>query len=193
VDKLYVFETTDGPRRLAELFDGGSQLFVYHFMLGLDWDAGCPGCSFLCDHLDGATLHLVHHDGTGVAVSRGPLAKLQAYKRRMGWQFRWVSSQGSDFNVDFHVSATPQELAAGKMTYNYNSAAPAMDEVHGASAFYQDERGNVFHTYSTFARGCEPLVGAYSILDMMPKGRNEIGERQDMGDWMRRHDEYQDA
>ncbi|MCO6177452.1 thioredoxin family protein [Ciceribacter sp. RN22] len=188
VDKDYVFDTPSGPKTLAALFDGRSQLMIYHFMLGPDWQAGCPGCSFLADHFDGTLPHLNHHDVTLVAVSRAPLEKIEAYRRRMGWHFPWVSSFGTDFNRDYHVSFDPEDLASGKVFYNF-TAMPAEDagtELPGLSAFYRDAGGSVFHTYSSYARGPEELIGTLMILDRAPKGRNE---RTTM-DFIRRHDEY---
>ncbi|WP_341704958.1 thioredoxin family protein [Ferrovibrio sp.] len=187
VDKEYRFETRQGHKTLAGLFGGNSQLIVYHFMLGPDWEAGCSGCSFLADHMDGANLHLRHHDVSLVAVSRAPLAKIEAYRQRMGWQFDWASSFGSDFNYDYHVSFTPEQLAAGDVFYNYTLTSRGHDELHGISVFCRDESGAVFHTYSSYARGGDLLIGAHNYLDLTPKGRNE---RSTM-DWMRRHDEYE--
>jgi predicted dithiol-disulfide oxidoreductase (DUF899 family) len=191
VDKAYLFETPAGTKSLADLFAGRSQLIVYHFMLGPDWNAGCTGCSFLADHLDGALAHLEHHDVTLTAVSRAPLQKIEAYKRRMGWRFPWASSFGSDFNHDFHVSFTKDELASGKVFYNFTATdtARANDELPGLSAFAKDEAGDVFHTYSSYARGHEQLIGTLMILDRAPKGRNETT----IMNFVRRHDEYQDA
>jgi predicted dithiol-disulfide oxidoreductase (DUF899 family) len=191
VDKAYVFETPNGKRTLAELFDGRSQLIVYHFMLGPDWKAGCPGCSFLADHLDGALPHLEHHDVTLTAVSRAPLDKIAAYQKRMGWRFPWVSSFGSDFNYDYHVSFTPEDLAKDKVTYNFTEIEPskANDELPGLSAFAKDDAGRVFHTYSSYARGPEELIGTLMILDRAPKGRNETT----ILDFVRRHDEYEET
>jgi predicted dithiol-disulfide oxidoreductase (DUF899 family) len=188
VDRTYTFDTPDGRRALAGLFAGRSQLIVYHFMLAPGWAAGCPGCSFLADHLDGALPHLEHHDVTLTAVSRAPLAEIAAYKTRMGWRFPWVSSHGSDFNFDYHVSFTPEDLADGKVLYNFAEidAAHAAPELPGLSAFYQDEAGSVFHTYSSYARGPEELIGTLMILDRAPKGRNETT----IMDFVRRHDEY---
>ena len=189
VEKAYAFETPAGTKTLADLFDGRSQLLVYHFMMGPDWAAGCPGCSFLADHLDGALPHLEHHDVTLAAVSRAPLAKIKAYKDRMGWRFDWVSSHGSDFNYDYHVSFTPEDLATGEVFYNFAEigSADAHDELPGLSAFAKDAAGNVFHTYSSYARGPEELIGTLMILDRAPKGRNETTTM----DFVRRHDEYQ--
>ena len=191
VDKHYGFDTAAGQKSLGELFDGRSQLIVYHFMLGPGWSAGCPGCSFLSDHIDGALPHLEHHDVTWTAVSRAPLAEIERYKARMGWRFPWVSSNGSDFNYDYHVSFTHDELASGKVSYNFTQtdAASANDELPGLSAFYKDEARQVFHTYSSYARGPEELIGALMILDRAPKGRNEGSTM----DFVRRHDEYPNA
>ncbi|MDO1581431.1 DUF899 domain-containing protein [Rhizobium oryzicola] len=189
IDKDYQFETPAGTKSLSELFDGRSQLMVYHFMLGPDWEAGCPGCSFLADHLDGAIVHLNHHDVTLTAVSRAPLAKIEAYRRRMGWHFPWVSSFASDFNFDFGVSFTREQLAAGPVTYNFREtpAAQAHDELPGLSSFYRNDQGEVFHTYSTYARGAEELIGTMMILDRAPLGRNENGTMH----FVKRHDEYE--
>lgn len=190
VEKNYVFDTPEGRKTLAALFDGRSQLIVYHFMLGPGWAAGCPGCSFLSDHLDGALPHLQHHDVTLVAVSRAPLAEIEAYKKRMGWQFPWVSAFGGDFNYDYHVSFTKENLANGKVFYNFGempvSAGSSETELPGLSAFYKNEAGEIFHTYSSYARGGEELIGTLMILDRAPKGRNENKTM----DFVRRHDEY---
>jgi len=191
VDKAYTFDTPDGRRSLADLFDGRSQLVVYHFMYGPDWEAGCPGCSFLADHIDGMLPHLNHHDVTMIAASRAPLEKLMAYRRRMGWKFPWVSSHGSDFNFDYHVSFTKEELASGKVMYNYREtpSEDAHDELPGLSAFFKDEDGTVYHTYSDYARGGEELLGTLMVLDRAPKGRNETGTLS----FVKRKDEYEDA
>jgi len=189
VDKDYVFTTPTGRKTLSELFDGRSQLVIYHFMFGPDWEAGCPGCSFLADHLDGAIVHLNNHDVTFVCVSRAPLDKIEAYKRRMGWHFPWVSSFGSDFNFDYHVSFTREELAAGPVDYNYRQTPreEAHDELPGLSSFYRDTDGTVFHTYSNYARGGEEMLGTMMILDCAPLGRNEGSTM----DFVKRHDEYE--
>jgi predicted dithiol-disulfide oxidoreductase (DUF899 family) len=192
-EKEYRFDTPDGGKTLAELFDGRSQLFVYHFMFAPGWEEGCVGCSFLADHVDGANLHLAHHDLTFAAVSRAPLAELDAYRKRMGWRFAWASSHGSDFNYNYQVSFTKDQLASGKVYYNYQTTEVAMEELPGASVFLKDESGAVFHTYSAYARGDERGLGAYMYLDLTPKGRNETGPNHNLTDWVRRHDEYQDA
>ena len=189
VEKQYVFDGPDGKETLADLFAGHSQLVIYHFMFGPDWEEGCPSCSFLMDHADGAIVHLNARDVTMVAVSRAPLAKIEAFKRRMGWRFKWVSSFGSDFNSDFRVSFTKDEMAQGKVNYNYAMQAFPSEEAPGISVFYKDPPGAVFHTYSTYGRGCEPLVGTYMILDMVPKGRDEAELPWTMA-WVRHHDKY---
>ncbi|MGV1758317.1 DUF899 domain-containing protein [Rhizobium sp. A22-96] len=191
VDKDYAFDTPAGRKSLADLFDGRHQLIVYHFMLGPDWDAGCTGCSFLADHLDGALPHLNHHDVTLIAASRAPLDKVEAYKKRMGWRFPWVSSFGSDFNFDYHVSFSKEQLAGETVFYNFTpmDSVEGFDELPGLSAFYKDDAGNVFHTYSSYARGPEELIGTLMILDRAPKGRNESSTMN----FVRRHDEYEDT
>jgi Uncharacterized protein conserved in bacteria len=186
IEKEYVFDTPEGPRTLAELFEGRSQLLVQHFMFAPGWKEGCPSCSFMADHTDGMNWHLAHHDVTMIAVSRAPLADIERYRQRMGWQFRWVSSNGSPFNYDFRVSFTPEEVSSGHIDYNFGQWDETGEEWPGLSAFFKDEAGNVFHTYSTFGRGVEAMMGTYAMLDLMPKGRNE-----DEGmDWVRRHDRY---
>jgi len=189
VEKAYVFEGPQGRETLGDLFAGRRQLIVYHFMFGPDWEEGCPGCSFLCDHLDGANLHLAHHDVTLLAVSRAPWPKLEAYRKRMGWKFKWVSSSGSDFNYDYHVSSTPEEVKKGEGFYNYTQTEIDGEEHPGISVFYQDEEGDISHTYSAYARGGDILIGALNFLDLTPKGRNEMTTM----DWVRRHDQYEDA
>lgn len=191
VDKPYRFDTPGGAKSLADLFDGRSQLIIYHFMLGPDWEAGCTGCSFLSDHVNGALPHLNHHDVTWVAVSRAPLGKIEAYKRRMGWRFPWVSSEGSDFNYDYHASFTKEQIASGTVDYNFGPlpADHAAPELPGLSTFVKEPDGRIFHTYSSYARGPEQLIGTLMILDRAPRGRNEGGT---MG-FVRRHDEYDDS
>ena len=191
VDKAYVFDTPDGKKTLAELFDGRSQLIVYHFMLGPGWEEGCPSCSYLADHFDGANIHLAQRDVTFVAISRAPLAEIEAFKRRMGWHFPWASSFANDFNFDFHVSFA--EDAVGKDgNYNYERQEIVSDEMPGASVFYKDETGTVFHTYSAYARGLDILLGAYNFLDLTPKGRDEAELPWTMA-WVRHHDRYESA
>ncbi|HET9904243.1 MAG TPA: thioredoxin family protein [Xanthobacteraceae bacterium] len=187
VDKRYVFDTPEGQRTLAELFGRNSQLIVYHFMWRFDLDQGCDGCSFLCDHIDGANQHLKHHDVTVIAVSRGPLDKLAGYWSRMGWKFPFASSAGSDFSFDYGASFTDAQRASGRVTYNYESIAAGPPDLPGLSVFYKDEAGRVFHTYSTYARGGDILIGAHNFLDLTPKGRNETA----IMDWVKRHDEYE--
>ncbi|MCJ8517414.1 putative dithiol-disulfide oxidoreductase (DUF899 family) [Pseudorhizobium tarimense] len=191
MDKDYVFQTPEGEKHLSDLFDGRSQLLVYHFMMGPEWDAGCVGCSFHSDHVDGTLAHLNHHDVTYVAVSRAPIDKIMAYKARMAWKFPWVSSHGSDFNFDFHVSFTPEDLAKKTVYYNFRAtpSADAHDELPGLSAFYRNDKGDIFHTYSTYARGGEELIGTLMVLDPARFGRNEEGTM----DFVMRHDEYEPA
>jgi predicted dithiol-disulfide oxidoreductase (DUF899 family) len=185
VGKEYVFATEDGPRTLAELFDGRSQLLVYHFMFGPDWELGCPSCSFLADEVDGGAIHLAANDVTFLFVSRAPLEKIQAYKARMGWGIRWVSSFGSDFNFDYGVSFTPEQIAEGA-EYNFRVEKGLHDELPGLSAFALDD-GVVYRTYSMYARGMDIVDNVYQLLDRAPLGRNEDEGRRD---WLRRHDEY---
>ena len=187
VTKDYVFDGSDGKEKLPELFAGRSQLVVYHFMFGPDWDAGCPHCSRWADNFNGIIVHLNQRDTTMVAVSRAPLARLAAYHRRMGWSFKWLSSHGSDFNFDYHVSFTPDELAAKQALYNYVVQDPGVSEREGVSVFVKDDQGRVFHTYSAHARGIDMLNVDYHYLDLVPKGRDE-GDRGPF--WVRRHDEY---
>lgn len=191
VEKEYVFDTPDGRKTLADLFDGRSQLIVQHFMFAPDWDAGCVGCSFAADHVDAAWRHLRHHDVAYVAIARAPVEKLAAYWARMGWRFPFASSLGSDFNYDYHVSFTPEELAGGKVYYNFELIETSMEELPGASVFYRDEAGDVYHTFSDYGRGGEEVLGAYMLLDRTPKGRNETGPNYNLMDWVRRHDEYE--
>ena len=173
IEKNYVFDAPGGKVTLADLFAGRSQLVIYHFMFGPDWQEGCPSCSFVSDHIDGALPHLAARGVTVVMVSRAPLAKIEAFKKRMGWHFNWVSSFGNDFNADFHVSFTKDELAQGTVNYNYTLQEFPSEEAPGLSVFYKDAGGDIFHTYSTYARGLDPLVGTYTILDLVPKGRDE--------------------
>ena len=189
IEKEYRFETPGGTQSLVELFAGRSQLMVYHFMLGPDWEEGCKSCSFWADNYNNIPIHLNHRDVTFVAVSRAPLAKIEAYKKRMGWSFPWFSSYGSDFNFDYRVSFTPEEIAAGKAMHNYEVRQNTMSELPGMSVFFRDEFGRVFHTYSTYARGLDMLNGAYHHLDLVPKGRDEDNLPGTMA-WLRRHDQY---
>jgi predicted dithiol-disulfide oxidoreductase (DUF899 family) len=189
VEKNYVFDAPGGKVSLKELFAGKSQLVIYHFMFGPDWKEGCPSCSFVSDHIDGALPHLAARDATMVMVSRAPLAKIEAFEKRMGWRFTWVSSYGSDFNSDFRVSFTKDEMAQGKVNYNYVMQEFPSEEAPGISVFYKDAGGDVFHTYSSYGRGVEQLVGTYMILDMVPKGRDEDKLGFTM-EWVRHHDRY---
>jgi predicted dithiol-disulfide oxidoreductase (DUF899 family) len=190
VDKSYAFDGPNGRETLSDLFDGRSQLVVRHFMFGPGWEEGCVGCSFWSDHLDGALVHLEHRDVTVVVVSRAPLAEIQAFRQRMGWHFKWVSSYGSDFNYDYGVSFTPEQLAAGEVNYNYAVTANAGEEMPGLSVFHKDADGMIAHTYSAFGRGNESMLGTYTILDLTPNGRNETGPRGNLTDWVRLHDRY---
>lgn len=187
IDKDYTFDTLDGPRKLADLFDGRSQLLVQHFMFAPGWKQGCRSCSFMADHTDGMNRHLANHDVTMIAVSRAPLEEIERFRRRMGWQFAWVSSNGSSFNYDFRVSFTPEEIASGRIAYNFGEWQMTGEEWPGISAFFKDEAGGVFHTYSTYGRGVEVMMGTYAMLDIAPKGRNEAEGM----DWVRHHDRYE--
>ncbi len=190
VDKEYLFEGPNGKETLAQLFDGRSQLIIYHFMFGPDWEQGCVGCSFLSDHLDGSLIHIEHHDVTYVAVSRAPWDKIAAFQKRMGWQFKWRSSFGSDFNYDYHVSFKPEEIATGAVYYNFEMQKPHGEESHGLSVFYKDEDGTIFHTYSSYSRAGENYLGTYQLLDITPKGRDENGPNFAFPDWAKHHDKY---
>ncbi len=188
VDKEYVFEGPSGKESLADLFDGRSQLIVYHFMFGPGWEEGCKSCSYLADHFDGANWHLPHRDVTFAVISRAPRSEFEPYQKRMGWRFKWLSSHGNDFNFDYHVSFTEEEEAKGEVYYNYETGEFMSDELPGLSVFYKDENEDVFHTYSTYARGLDILVGTYNLLDLVPKGRDENSDAT--MDWVRRHDDY---
>ncbi len=190
VDKRYSFDTPEGKKTLGELFDGRNQLLVYHFMLGPGWGEGCKSCSFLADHMDGSLVHLAERDVTLAVVSRAPLPEIEAFKKRMGWRFKWVSSYGSDFNFDYHVSFTKEEMRKGEVYYNYDTRMFPSDEAPGASVFYKANSGDVFHTYSAYARGLDMLLGAYNYLDLTPKGRDEDGLAFTMS-WIRHHDRYE--
>ncbi len=192
IDKSYVFDGPNGKETLADLFGGKSQLIVYHFMLGPGWEAGCPSCSLLADHFDGAVIHLAQRDVSFVVVSRAPLPEIEKFQRRMGWKFKWVSSSGSDFNFDYQVSMSPEEKASGKVLYNYEITTFPSDERPGASVFFKNAAGEVFHTYSTYGRGLDILIGAYNFLDLAPKGRDENGLAYSMA-WVRHHDRYDGA
>jgi predicted dithiol-disulfide oxidoreductase (DUF899 family) len=189
VEKSYVFDGPSGKQSLSDLFAGRSQLVVYHFMLGPGWREGCPSCSMLCDHLDGSLVHLASRDVTLAVVSRAPYAEIAPFKQRMGWQFHWVSAYDTDFNRDYHVSFSKQEVTTGAFYYNYGMNGFPSDEAPGISVFAKDASGAIFHTYSSYARGGEPLIGVYHLLDLVPKGRDEEGLPWPMA-WVRHHDRY---
>jgi len=189
VKKEYVFEGPRGKETLGDLFDGRSQLIVYHFMFGPGWKEGCPSCSYLADHFDGPSIHLANRDATLAVVSRATFPEIAAFKKRMGWRFHWVSSNGSDFNYDYHVSFTQEERATGKVSYNYTEMTFPSEEGPGLSVFFKDASGEISHTYSSYARGLDILVGAYNFLDHVPKGRDEEGLAHTMA-WVRHHDKY---
>ncbi len=188
VEKEYVFEGPDGKQSLSELFDGRSQLIVYHFMFGPGWEEGCPGCSFVSDHVDAARQHFEHHDISYVAISRAPIAELLPYKERMGWTFRWYSSNGNEFNFDFGASFRPEDLEKGPVFFNFTDQKLKGQEQPGLSVFVKDEQGKVYRTYSTYERGLDLLIGAYNWIDLTPLGRNEESPM----DWVKRHDRYDD-
>ena len=191
VDKEYLFDGPDGKESLNDLFDGRSQLIVYHFMYGQDWEEGCPSCSFWADNFNGIDIHLNHRDISLVAVSTAPLATLNAYKERMGWTFKWVSSSGNYFNHDYHVTFTPAEMRRGDVYYNYRVGKFPSEEAPGISVFYKDQSGDIFHTYSCYARGLDMLNGAYHFMDLAPRGRDEDALPYTMA-WLRRRDQYED-
>jgi predicted dithiol-disulfide oxidoreductase (DUF899 family) len=192
VEKIYEFDGPNGKETLSDLFAGRSRLVVKHFMFGPDWSEGCVGCSFEVDQTQGALLHIQHHDVSYAVVSRAPFSKIEAYRRRMGWPVKWVSSGDNDFNYDFHVSFTPEVIAAGTAFYNYRAGAGVIDEMSGRSVFYRNEEGEIFHTYSSFARGGEMFLNSYAFLDITPKGRNET-INGNLTDWVRHHDRYNDS
>jgi predicted dithiol-disulfide oxidoreductase (DUF899 family) len=191
VEKEYIFDGPNGKETLAELFAGRSQLLIYHFMFGPSWEEGCQHCSFWADNFNGIPVHLNHRDVTMIAVSHAPLSKLAAYQKRMGWTFKWVSSSETDFNYDYHVSFTPEEMEKGEMYYNYEVRKVPREESVGISVFCKDKDGNIFHSYSCYARGVDMLNGAYHYLDLVPKGRDEAGLSFAQA-WVRRHDQYDD-
>jgi predicted dithiol-disulfide oxidoreductase (DUF899 family) len=191
VEKKYVFEGTNGAQTLADLFAGRRQLIVYHFMFGPDWEEGCKSCSLLADHFDGTRIHLAHRDVSFAVVSRAPTPRIQAFQNRMGWRFPWVSAFGNDFNRDYGVQFTAEELA-GEVNYNYGKMRFGSEEAPGLSVFFQDEAGEIFHTYSTYGRGLDALIGTYQFLDLVPKGRDEDGLASTMS-WVRHHDKYGDG
>jgi predicted dithiol-disulfide oxidoreductase (DUF899 family) len=189
VDKEYVFEGANGKTTLAELFAGRGQLIVYHFMFDPSWDEGCPSCSFWADNFNGIVVHLNQRDVSLAAISRAPFAQFAPFRKRMGWSFEWVSSFGTDFNTDYHVSFTPEELAQGEVLYNYAPRKTSMSELPGISVFCKAPDGAIFHTYSCYARGLDMLNVAYHYLDLVPKGRDEAGLSRPMA-WVRYHDSY---
>ena len=191
VDQEYVFDGPNGKETLVELFGDSSQLIVYHFMFGPDWKEGCAHCSFWCDHYDGAVVHLKQRDTSLVVIARAPLKEIEAFKKRMGWEFKWVSSFKNGFNHDYHVSFTPEEIKSGTLFYNYAKAEMDMDEREGVSAFYKDNKGDVFHTYSSFARGIDMLNTTYHFLDLTAKGRDENPDQPQ--NWVRHRDKYKSS
>lgn len=190
VEKPYVFDGPRGELTLADLFDGRSQLFVKHFMMGPGQTGQCVGCSFEVDQIEGALVHLENHDVSYAVVARAPIEEIEAVRKRMGWRFLWVSSYRSDFNYDFHVSFRPEEVAAGRAYYNYRHADPGLEDLSGDSVFFRDDAGRIFHTYSVFARGAEELLTAYMVLDLTPKGRDETGPYRSLSDWVRPRNMY---
>jgi predicted dithiol-disulfide oxidoreductase (DUF899 family) len=190
VEKDYVFDGPSGKVSLAQLFDGRSQLFIKHFMMGPGQTEQCVGCSLEVDHVEGILEHLENHDVSYVAVARAPIEEIAAVRKRMGWRFTWVSSYESDFNYDFNVSFTPERIAAGSAYYNFQQNNPGMQDLSGDSIFFKDEAGQIFHTYSTFGRGGEEFLGIYRFLDLMPKGRDEKGPYRSLADWARPKNMY---
>lgn len=189
VEKDYVFDGTQGSVTLSDLFAGRTQLMIYHFMFGPDWAEGCPSCSMVADNIDGALVHLAQRDTTLAMVSRAPVGKIEPFRKRMGWNCQWVSSYRNSFNWDYHVSFTKDEMEKGEMYYNFDANRFPSDEAPGMSVFYKDAAGSIFHTYSTYARGVEALLGTYDLLDMTPKGRDEDQLPSTMA-WVRHHDRY---
>ncbi len=190
VEKDYVFEGPDGQMSMVDAFAGHSQLVVYHFMYGPDWEEPCKSCSFWADNFNGIVEHLKHRDVSFVAISRAPLPTLQAFAKRMGWSFNWLSSEASDFNYDFDASYRPEDLEAGNTTYNYAPNTYSMSELAGTSVFYKDDEGSIFHTYSCYARGLDMMNTAYNYLDLVPKGRDEAELEHTMS-WVKFRDEYE--
>ena len=190
VDKAYVFDGPNGKVTLADLFGSRRQLLVQHFMLAPGWEQGCKSCSYMADHTDGMTVHLAQRGVSFVAISRAPLTEIERFRRRMGWRFKWVSSNSNSFNYDFHVSFTPEQVATGRIAYNYGTSPHTSEELPGVSVFAKDDAGDVFHTYSTYGRGVEVMMGTYRMLDLTPKGRDEQGLAHTM-QWVRHHDRYE--
>jgi predicted dithiol-disulfide oxidoreductase (DUF899 family) len=191
VDKPYAFDGPSGKETLAQLFENRSQLVVYHFMFPPEWDEGCLHCSFWADNFNGSPVHLKHRDVTFVAISRAPLAKIEPFKQRMGWSFKWLSSFHNDFNFDYYASFTPEEVQSRTAFFNYVRTDPILTDREGTSVFYKDESGAVFHTYSCYARGIDMMNATYQYLDLVPKGRDEEG-LEDSQAWVRHHDRYED-
>ncbi|HET7756789.1 MAG TPA: DUF899 family protein [Steroidobacteraceae bacterium] len=189
VGKSYVFEGERGRETLADLFGAHSQLIVYHFMFAPDWDTGCKSCSFWADNYNGVVAHLAQRDTALVAISRAPWPKLRAFAARLGWTFKWVSSGSGDFNYDYGVSFRPEDVARGAASYNYAPYSGSTTDLPGFSVFCRDASGAIFHTYSTYARGLDPMNAAYQMLDLVPKGRDEAGLPHSMS-WVRLHDQY---
>ena len=192
VDKQYAFDGPAGKETLGDLFDGRSQLVVYHFMFAPEWEAGCKSCSFWADNFERNVVHLQARDVTMVAISRAPLAKLDAFRRRLGWTFKWVSSGSNDFSADFHVSPTPAERMGGEFEYNYHRIKSSMSDLPGISVFYRDGDGAIYHTYSCYARGLDMMNAAYHYLDLVPKGRDEADQKPHAMAWVRFRDSYGD-
>jgi predicted dithiol-disulfide oxidoreductase (DUF899 family) len=190
VEKDYVFDTSAGPRTLADLFEGRGQLIVQHFMFGPGWEQGCPSCSYMADHTDGMNVHLAQRDITLVAISRAPLADIERFRQRMGWRFNWASSNGSDFNHDFGVSFAPEDRVEGEVYYNYGMTRFPSEEAPGVSVFCKDDAGRLVHTYSTYGPGVEVMMGAYRMMDLTPAGRGEDSSAHKMR-WVRHHDRYE--
>lgn len=190
VEKEYIFDSPHGKVSLSDLFDGRCQLFIKHFMMGPGQQGQCVGCSLEVDHVEGILVHLENHDVSYVSVARAPIDEIEAVRNKMGWKFRWVSSFHNTFSYDFGGSFRPEEMAAGSATYNYRKIKPEITDLSGNSAFFKDADGQIYHTYSTFGRGPEPVLGIYGILDMMPKGRNETGPYHTLADWVRLHNAY---
>lgn len=188
VEKDYVFEGPDGPKSLADLFEGRSQLVVYHMMYAPGWDEGCTGCSMVCDHVDAARQHFEHHDVSYAAISRAPLAEFEGFKARMGWTFPWLSSNANDFNYDFGASFRREDLDAGPVLYNFTEQKLRGEEQPGLTVFTKDAEGNIYRTYSSYERGLDLLIGAYNYIDLTPKGRVETGPMS----WVTFHDRYED-
>jgi predicted dithiol-disulfide oxidoreductase (DUF899 family) len=191
LDQNYVFTGPNGRVTMADLFEGRSQLIVYHFMFGADWGEGCAHCSFVADHFDGARVHLNAKDVSFTAISHAPWPEIAPFRQRMGWKFPWVSSAGTSFNTDYHVSFTPEQIASGKVPYNYAERPFPVEEAPGFSVFAKNAEGEVFHTFSSYGRGIEVLMGTYHFLDLVPKGRNESADTP--MDWVRYHDRYETA